>query len=145
MNPVRRRKFCFILFVLLILSIFAALVLYALRQNINLFYSPTQIAQGGVQENRLIRLGGMVKKGSVHRAQDSLVVHFVLTDFTHSVEVHYQGILPDLFKEGQGIVTSGKLKEGVFIAEEVLAKHDENYMPAPVKAMLAQKRGHDAA
>jgi len=112
---------------------------YALRQNINLFYDPTQIAAGDAPADVRIRAGGMVEEGSVLRDTESLKVAFKVTDFTESVTVEYVGILPDLFAEGQGIVAMGRLnREGVFLADQVLAKHDENYMPPEVADALAK-------
>lgn len=138
----RRRKLYVLLLMLMVFSLIAALVLYALRQNISLFYSPTQISQGEAPLQKNIRVGGMVQKGSLVR-QDNLQVQFILTDFSKTIIVQYQGILPDLFREGQGVVAQGELlAEGHFKANQILAKHDENYMPPEVKAMLpATARG----
>ncbi|MDI9818586.1 MULTISPECIES: cytochrome c maturation protein CcmE [unclassified Legionella] len=139
MNPVRKRKLILILFVVSILAMVTGLVLYALRQNISLFYTPAQIANGEASGKQLIRLGGMVVKGSIVRASDDLSVQFELTDFKGKVTVNYRGILPDLFREGQGIVALGKLTDNQhFTAIEVLAKHDANYMPPEVKDALAK-------
>jgi cytochrome c-type biogenesis protein CcmE len=115
------------------------LTLYALQQNINLFYSPSQIAAGEAPLGRNIRIGGLVVPGSVQRDSNSLRVAFTLTDNAKQVRVSYEGILPDLFREGQGIVARGVLKDGGMVwAEEVLAKHDENYMPPEVSSSLKQ-------
>ena len=112
------------------------LALLALRENINLFFSPSQIVDGTAPSNTTIRLGGMVVSGSIQRG-DNLGVTFVLTDLAEQVTVAYEGILPDLFREGQGIVTQGKLDStGRFLAEQVLAKHDETYMPPEVNDAL---------
>ena len=112
----------------------AGLVLYALSQNINLFYTPTDIVNGQVEMTERFRLGGMVIKGSVVREKE-LKVHFKLTDYQNTIDVQYKGILPDLFREGQAIVAMGQLKsKQCFVATEVLAKHDENYMPPEVAA-----------
>lgn len=139
MNPVRKRKMLLLLFIAAILALVTALVLYALRQNINLFYTPTQIAAGEAPEKHLIRLGGMVEKGSIIRANNDLTVQFKLTDFKQTIRVHYRGILPDLFAEGQGIVTLGELADKQhFNAQEVFAKHDANYMPPEVRDALAK-------
>jgi len=109
--------------------------MYALRQNINLFYTPTQIVSGSAPLNKSLRVGGMVVKNSVVR--NGLTVGFQLTDFKQSVKVTYTGILPDLFREGQGVVVLGKVGGvGEIKAQEVLAKHDANYMPAEVKEAL---------
>lgn len=105
----------------------AALVLNAFQSNLVFFYSPSQIAAQEAPVNRTFRLGGLVKEGSVQR--DGVKVSFVVTDTAQTVPVSYEGILPDLFKEGKGVVAQGQLQGGVFVAREVLAKHDENYMP----------------
>lgn len=139
MHPVRRRRFFTVLMSGMVLVIVSSLVLYALRQNINLFYTPSDVFDGSAPLAKRIRLGGMVTPGSVVRNAHSLEVEFTLTDYKQSIKVHYNGILPDLFREGQGIVTTGQLIEpGFFIASEVLAKHDENYMPPEVKQSLAK-------
>lgn len=117
-------------------TIATGLALLALRENINLFFSPSQIVDGTAPSNTTIRLGGMVVSGSIQRG-DNLGVTFVLTDLAEQVTVAYEGILPDLFREGQGIVTQGKLDStGTFFAEQVLAKHDETYMPPEVNDAL---------
>jgi len=138
MKPARKRKLLMIVLILFILSLVAALVLYALGQNISLFYTPTQIATGQAPVNRAIRAGGMVVKDSMVRGA-GLSVQFKITDFQHTVLVTYTGILPDLFREGQGIVAKGELLANKqFNALEILAKHDENYMPPEVKDALQQ-------
>ena len=117
-------------------TIATGLALLALRENINLFFSPSPIVDGTAPSNTTIRLGGMVVSGSIQRG-DNLGVTFVLTDLAEQVTVAYEGILPDLFREGQGIVTQGKLDStGRFLAEQVLAKHDETYMPPEVNDAL---------
>ena len=117
-------------------TIATGLALLALRENINLFFSPSQIVEGSAPSNTTIRLGGMVVAGSVQRGAN-LGVTFVLTDLAEQVTVTYEGILPDLFREGQGIVTQGKLDStGRFVAQQVLAKHDETYMPPEVNDAL---------
>ena len=137
MTPKRKKRMAFVLAVVVGASVAIGLALYALNQNLNLFYSPTQIANGEAPVGQRIRAGGMVVDGSVVRDQQSLQVSFGLTDHEESVTVHYNGILPDLFREGQGIVAQGAMNsDGVFEATEVLAKHDENYMPPEVKAAL---------
>ena len=119
------------------------LVTYALRGNINLFFPPAEVAAGKAPVGQSIRVGGMVAEGSVRRSDDSLRVRFDITDFQATVPVVYEGILPDLFDEGQGAVASGVLDvDGVFQATEVLAKHDENYMPPEVAEAL-EKSGYD--
>jgi cytochrome c-type biogenesis protein CcmE len=132
-----------VLFVVLFSSIAAGLVTYALRGNINLFYPPAEVARGKAPVGQAIRVGGMVVDGSVVRSTDSLQVAFELTDYQANVTVIYEGILPDLFGEGQGAVAAGRLNEqGVLVASEVLAKHDENYMPPEVAEALRQS-GYD--
>lgn len=117
-----------------------ALVSYALRQNISLYYTPSQIQQHAAPYQRDIRVGGMVVKGSIYHLQQRLGVRFQISDFHQVVQVYYRGILPDLFREGQGIVVKGQIQaNGVLKATEVLAKHDENYMPAEVKASLQSR------
>ena len=139
MNPVRKKRLFIILAILAGVGIAVALALSALQQNINLFYTPTQIASGEAPTDTRIRAGGMVRDGSVQRSQDSLEVQFVVTDFAKDVTIRYHGILPDLFREGQGIVALGKLDaEGVLVADEVLAKHDEKYMPPEVTKALKE-------
>ncbi|MBJ9975393.1 cytochrome c maturation protein CcmE [Pseudomonas sp. S75] len=137
MNPQRKKRLLLILGLLAGVAVALGLALSALQQNINLFYTPTQIANGEAPLDTRIRAGGMVEKGSVQRSGDSLDVRFVVTDFNRSVAISYRGILPDLFREGQGIVALGKLNaEGVVVADEVLAKHDEKYMPPEVSKAL---------
>ncbi|GGO85079.1 cytochrome c-type biogenesis protein CcmE [Marinobacterium nitratireducens] len=137
MTPKRKQRLVIVLAILVGVSVAVGLALFALSQNINLFYSPTQIAQGEAPRDTRIRAGGMVVEGSVLRASDSLQVRFELTDYAETVPVEFTGILPDLFREGQGIVAQGSLdNQGVFQAVEVLAKHDENYMPPEVAEAL---------
>ncbi|KQZ78208.1 hypothetical protein ASD64_12740 [Mesorhizobium sp. Root157] len=122
----------------LALGIAAALVLSALRDDIVFFRSPTEIASGVVAEGAQIRLGGMVEEGSITRSSDGLRIAFRVTDGSQSLPVFYHGILPDLFREGQGVVAEGQLRNGAFEAATVLAKHDENYMPREVQAALEE-------
>ena len=139
MNPQRKKRLFIILGLLAGLGVAVGLALSALQENINLFYTPTQIANGEAPLDTRIRAGGMVEKGSVQRSSDSLDVRFVVTDFNKSVPITYRGILPDLFREGQGIVALGKLNaDGVVVADEVLAKHDEKYMPPEVTKALKE-------
>ena len=149
MNPVRKKRLFIVLAILAGFGVAVALALSALQQNINLFYSPSQIANGEAPQDTRIRAGGLVENGSVQRSSDSLQTDFVVTDGAKSVTIRYSGILPDLFREGQGIVAMGKLgADGVLVADEVLAKHDENYMPPEVMQALEQsgmKQQHDAA
>ncbi len=137
MNPVRKKRLFIVLAILAGVGIAVALALSALQQNINLFYTPTQIAAGEAPESTRIRAGGLVEEGSVKRTNDSLSVAFRVTDGAQAITITYQGILPDLFREGQGIVALGRVNsEGVLVADEVLAKHDENYMPPEVTQAL---------
>jgi cytochrome c-type biogenesis protein CcmE len=125
------------------LSIAAALVLSAFQQNLVFFYTPTQVAAKEAPQGRTFRVGGMVEAGSVQRQPDGVTVRFMVTDTALSIPVVYRGPLPDLFREGKGVVTQGRLgADGVFQASEVLAKHDENYMPP--EAADAVKQAHNA-
>lgn len=137
MHPQRKKRLILILLVLLGVGVAVALALGALRQNINLFYTPTEIASGVAPQDARIRAGGMVVAGSLKRSADSLDVIFDVTDGAEQVTITYSGILPDLFREGQGIVALGRLNEDrVLVADEVLAKHDEEYMPPEVAQAL---------
>jgi cytochrome c-type biogenesis protein CcmE len=128
---------------LAILGLGAWLVLSAFQKNMVFFFTPTQILAGEAPRGRSFRLGGMVENGSIKRQADGVTVGFMVTDNAQKISVTYRGILPDLFKEGKGVVAQGKLDgNGVFTAEEVLAKHDENYMPP--EAAYALKKGHEA-
>jgi len=139
MTPRRQKRLALIATLVLGVGATVALALAALQQNINLFYTPTQIAAGEAPMHTRIRAGGLVQEGSLQRAPDSLAVQFAVTDGARSVMVRYQGILPDLFREGQGIVALGQLDpHGVLQADEVLAKHDENYMPPEAMHALEQ-------
>lgn len=139
MKPLRKKRLYIVLAILAGVGIAVALALSALQENINLFYTPTQIANGDAPKDTRIRAGGMVEKGSLQRSGDSLDVQFVVTDFARNVTIRYRGILPDLFREGQGIVALGKLDaDGVLVADEVLAKHDEKYMPPEVTKALKE-------
>ncbi|MGL4546044.1 MAG: cytochrome c maturation protein CcmE [Plesiomonas sp.] len=151
MNPRRKTRLYIILAVVLGISLTTGLVLYALRQNIDLFYTPTELVQGkGVNHQKpevgqRLRIGGLVVPGSIKRDPESLKVSFKVIDIGPMVTVEFEGILPDLFREGQGIVAHGTLKDATTIAAfEVLAKHDENYMP-PEVAEAMQKGGHQPA
>ncbi len=142
MHPVRKQRLMVVLFIVIGASVAAALVFFALSENMNLFFPPSDIAEGKAPVGKHIRVGGMVVEGSVHRDQESLKVSFEITDYAEKTTVVYEGILPDLFSEGEGIVASGKLDaNGIFQAEEVLAKHDENYMPPEVSDTLKQPKG----
>lgn len=145
MTPRRRRM---MLVGLIVLGVGAAVTfaLTAFQDNLLYFYSPSDVYAGKAPKDRVFRVGGMVPEGSFNRAPGSLEAQFVLTDFAHNVKVSYTGVLPDLFREGQGIIARGRLgPEGVFIAEEVLAKHDENYMPPDVADSLKKQHEKSAA
>jgi cytochrome c-type biogenesis protein CcmE len=129
MKP-RQKRIAFVVAALGVLGIAAAFVLNAFQSNLVFFFSPSQVAAKEAPNRRAFRLGGMVEKGSLKREADGLTVHFTITDTAKTIPVVYKGILPDLFKEGKGVVAQGKLTDdGTFLAAEVLAKHDENYMP----------------
>ena len=136
MHPKRKRRLYTLVFVLLGLGGTTAVLMSALEQNINMFYPPAEVVSGQAPQATTIRAGGMVLEDSVARAADSLRVQFVITDRNGSeFPVVYEGILPDLFREGQGIIVKGELNNGQFVAAEVLAKHDENYMPPELMDM----------
>ncbi|MDQ7091669.1 MAG: cytochrome c maturation protein CcmE [Methylococcales bacterium] len=140
MTPKRKKRLIIILALVFGSGLAVSLTLFALEQNINLFYSTSQIASGEAPKNTRMRVGGMVVEGSVERATDSLQVAFKLTDNANQLQVVFTGILPDLFREGQGIMAQGTLDEkGVFQANEVLAKHDENYMPPEIAESMKKK------
>ncbi len=137
MNPKRKQRLILISAMVIGVVVAVSLILLALNENINHYFDPTQVVAGEAPKDHTFRIGGMVVDGSVQRETGELQVRFGLTDYQKTVTVTYDGILPDLFREGQGVVALGKLQEdGVFVAEEVLAKHDENYMPPEVAASL---------
>ncbi|WP_114689997.1 cytochrome c maturation protein CcmE [Polynucleobacter necessarius] len=141
MKP-RYKRALIIVAALLVIGVAAMLILNAMNSNIALYVTPSEVAAGKAPQGRAFRIGGMVKDGSLKR--DGLTVHFVITDMAKDIPVAYTGILPDLFKEGKGAVIQGRMNaSGAFIASEVLAKHDENYMPPEAKYALdqAQKNG----
>ena len=131
MTP-RQKRFWFISCGIVVLCLAAAFVLNAFQSNLVFFFTPSQVARGEAPKNRLFRIGGMVKEGTLKRGKDD--IEFVVTDFSNEVVVHYTGLLPDLFKEGKGVVAQGRLSDdNVLTATEVLAKHDENYLPPAAK------------
>lgn len=141
MTP-RRRRMVLVAVIVLGVGAAAAFALTAFQQNLLYFYSPSDVSAGKAPPDRVFRVGGMVIEGSFQRPAGSLEARFVLTDYAHQVTVSYSGVLPDLFREGQGIVARGRLNpDGTFVAEEVLAKHDENYMPPDVADSL--RKQHD--
>ncbi len=138
MHPVRRKKLVKLVIPVCLLALVVALVMYALRQNISLFYTPTEVLAGNAPTALNIRMGGRVVEGSVIRGDD-LNIQFELTDMNQTILVIYRGLLPDLFREGQGLVVEGQvLDNGQFKAQRVLAKHDENYMPPEAREALAK-------
>lgn len=129
-NNIHRRRLYIISFIAIGVTISACLILYALRQNIDVYFTPSQLAATSYSADQHIRLGGMVKKGSLVRSSTSLEMQFTVTDFKQELVVHYTGILPDLFREGKGVIAEGYLNaQHQFVATQVLAKHDENYAP----------------
>lgn len=141
MTPRRRQRLILVGLMICAAGAAVAFGLNAFRQNIMLFHSPSDVASGAVESGRAFRIGGMVVEGSVERGGDDLAVRFAVTDTAQQVPVVFAGILPDLFREGQGIVAMGKLDEsGTFLASEVLAKHDENYMPPEVAEALEKAK-----
>ncbi len=138
MKP-RHRKLALIFLVVAALGVALALVLNAFNSNLVFFFSPTQVANGEAPTGRAFRIGGLVEAGSVRREADGLTTRFVVTDTAQSIPVAYTGILPDLFKEGKGVVAEGRLgTDGLFAATQVLAKHDENYMPPEAASAIEQ-------
>ena len=134
----KHKRLTFVLVALALLGSAAALVLVAFEENIVFFQTPTNLVETPPTPDRRFRLGGLVEDGSVERTSGTTMVRFRVTDNNKSVPVTYDGILPDLFREGQGVVTEGRLINGTFVADEVLAKHDENYMPKEVADALKE-------
>jgi cytochrome c-type biogenesis protein CcmE len=145
MTPRRKRLFV-VLGILGGVAASVSLAVMASRENIMFYFDPTQVVEGKAPLAKRFRIGGMVVEGSVERKPGDLQVRFVLTDFAHEVPVEYTGVLPDLFREGQGIIAHGTMSSGgAFVADEVLAKHDEKYMPPEVAASLKHKQAASAA
>ena len=141
MHPLRKQRLYVVLSILFGTAMAAFLVFKGLSENINLFYSPSDLKKEKISVDNHIRVGGMVKKDSINKESNSLRISFVITDFEEDLLITYEGILPDLFSEEAGIVAKGKINdEGTFIANEVLAKHDENYMPPEVAKTLKDKK-----
>jgi cytochrome c-type biogenesis protein CcmE len=140
MTPARKKRLGLIVLMITGIAIGLTFALKSLNENIMFFFSPSEVVEGKAPQDRLFRMGGMVVDGSVRRPGEGLTVMFDLTDNVEIVTVQYTGILPDLFREGQGIITNGKFNSnGEFVAQEVLAKHDENYMPPEVAAAMKAK------
>ena len=142
----RHKRLLLIAIGLVILGLVAALVLNAFRSNLVFFFSPTQVAAGEAPKSKTFRIGGLVKEASLKREADGVTIAFVITDTAHDMPVRYKGILPDLFKEGKGAVVQGRVgDDGVFTASEVLAKHDENYMPPEAAKAVGDAQAQKAA
>ena len=131
MNPIRKKRIYSILFVFLFSVSGISLILYSLNSNLDYFFTPTELKDRNIPADKRIKVGGMVLSGSVERISSS--ISFVITDYENSIKVEYEGIVPDLFKEDSGVVVLGNLKDKILYAEEVLAKHDENYMPPDIE------------
>lgn len=146
MTPTRKKRLILVVAIVAGIGVATALAITAFNENLMFFYTPSEVAAGEAPRNHPFRVGGLVTPGSVQREGTGLAIRFDLTDNAKTVTVEYSGILPDLFREGQGIISRGRLREdGVFVAEEVLAKHDENYMPPEVADALKMtdvKAGH---
>jgi cytochrome c-type biogenesis protein CcmE len=139
-NPTRRKKLLWIIALVAALAVAVGITLYALSEQADYFYNPTQVAEGEAPQDTRMRVGGMVVAGSVYRNPASpLQTQFVVTDFQSKMTIEYTGILPDLFAENSGVVAQGKLQGDLFIADQVLAKHDEKYMPPEVAASLKKQ------
>jgi cytochrome c-type biogenesis protein CcmE len=135
MTP-RQRRMTMVAAIVLGVSLATWLGMQAFRENVMFFFNPSQVASGKAPEGQRFRLGGMVANGSVHKVSGTLDIEFLVTDFKHTVPVSYSGILPDLFREGQGVVAHGRMQGATFVADEILAKHDEKYMPPEVSDAL---------
>jgi cytochrome c-type biogenesis protein CcmE len=144
MTPRRRRLYA-VLAIVAGVGAAATLATIAFQDNLLYFYDPSQVAAGEAPAGRTFRIGGMVTEGSLQRTEGTLAIQFVVTDFQHSIPVHYEGLLPDLFKEGQGVVAHGRLEpSGVFVADDIVAKHDEKYMPPEVARSLKPRPAEPA-
>jgi len=145
MTPARKRRLSMVMLLVCGIGLATAFMLKAFQENMNLYYEPVRVKAGEAPIDHDFRMGGMVVDGSIRREEGSLTVHFDVTDYQETVTVQYTGILPDLFRDGQGIITRGRLNtDGDFIADEVLAKHDENYMPPEVaESLKAANNTHD--
>lgn len=143
MNSTQKKRLGLIAGGVAIVGVAAILVFNAFEENLVFFFSPSQVAANEAPTGRAFRIGGFVEEGSVKRQEDGVTVNFKVTDTAHTIPVSYKGSLPDLFKEGKGVVAQGKLQDGVFVADQVLAKHDENYMPP--EAEKAVRDAHEKA
>ena len=144
MTPTRRRRLIVISLIVAAVAVAATLTLFALQQNMTYLFSPSEVHEGHAPKDARFRLGGVVEEKSIARASDSLKVDFVVTDRFQTIPVEYTGILPDLFREGQSVVATGAMQNGHFVATEVLAKHDESYMPPEVADAIAKAKAKAA-
>lgn len=143
MNPKQKKRLLGILIVMSLISIAIGLILFALKQNINLFYTPTQLGALSNTPKKFLRLGGYVKKGSIYYDASGESVYFIITDRTNEINIYFHGVLPNLFKEGQAVVVTGKLNDNhQLIANQVLAKHDEKYIPTSLSKELNKGDSH---
>lgn len=141
MNKIQKRRITLVCLSLVVLAVATGLILFALKKNINVFLTPSQLAESTMPANYHFRLGGLVKEKSVVHQSNQLDVTFTVTDLKHDVTVQYKGVLPDLFREGKGVIAEGELNtNGEFVADKVLAKHDENYMPNNVYKALRENQ-----
>lgn len=138
MNPTRKRRLTIVLLVIAAAVVAVGLIVFALQQNMNYLFTPSQVQSGEARSYKTFRLGGMVKAGSIQRSSDSLKVTFTVVDASGSMPVEYTGILPDLFRDNQSVIATGHMDNARFIATEVLAKHDETYMPKELKDAMAK-------
>jgi len=138
MNPTRKRRLTIVLLVIAAALVAVALIVFALQQNMNYLFTPSQVQTGQATSYKNFRLGGMVKSGSIQRSSESLKVTFTVIDASGSMPVEYTGILPDLFRDNQSVIATGHMDNARFIATEVLAKHDETYMPKELKDAMAK-------
>ena len=141
MNPTRRRRLLLVVALLAAAAVAAVLATLALQENLTYLHTPTEVRTGAVPTDARFRLGGVVCEGSVRRREGTLVVDFSVTDRVRRVPVSHEGILPDMFREGTSVIATGRLQGGVFVADEVLAKHDEAYMPREVQQAMAARQG----
>ena len=138
MNPTRKRRLTIVIVVAVAAALAITLGVYALQQNMNYLFTPSQVQSGQANDYKTFRLGGMVKAGSIQRSKDSLEVSFTVVDAGGAMPVQYTGILPDLFRDNQSVIATGHMADGHFVATEVLAKHDETYMPKELKDAMAK-------
>lgn len=138
MNPTRKRRLTIVLLVIAAAVVAVSLTVFALQQNMNYLFTPSQVQSGEASSYKTFRLGGMVKAGSIQRSADSLKVTFTVVDANGTMPVEYNGILPDLFRDNQSVIATGHMDNARFIATEVLAKHDETYMPKELKDAMAK-------